>query len=415
MVSKILKKSTIILILLLLMYNNLLGSNILAKSRALTLEKGMNYPWLEEYWGGNPSINYMNYLNIRSSAGQAKLSSFKTQISLMSQMGFKTLRLPVSFDHWEDRKSPYNIDSVSYFMAIDSAIVWCNLYNMKLVIDYHHGNLYDGNFWNELPRVIELWKQIANRYKNTDPNKVFFELYNEPNGISTSNWKTAAQSIISVIRPILKNHTFILGANNWNSQYNMRDILVSDTNIIYTFHFYEPFLFTHQGASWVGGDVSTIGIPFPYDASRMPPKNPACVSSFGVSQYNGYKTQATCSNMYNSLNIAKTFSNTYNVPIWCGEWGTYKKYIPLNDRCTYTQCIKTHLDNLKIPFAYWEWNEDFSIFNNNIPSLNNIPMCMKSAMGIGQSLPCYMIIRVTHDSIIQTTHDSVIYVPCYHQ
>jgi hypothetical protein len=66
-----------------------------------------------------------------------------------------------------------------------------------------------------------------------------------------------------------------------------------------------------------------------------------------------------------------------NVPIWCGETGSYSEFVP-NDgsRCRYTECVKSNLDSLTIPYAYWEWDEGFSIFNGP-PSYTNIPECMK--------------------------------------
>ena len=47
-----------------------------------------------------------------------------------------------------------------------------------------------------------------------------------------------------------------------------------DDNLIYSFHFYDPFMFTHQGASWTDPSmVPLAGVPFPYGAgsdARVP-------------------------------------------------------------------------------------------------------------------------------------------------
>ena len=45
------------------------------------------------------------------------------------------------------------------------------------------------------------------------------------------------------------------------------------------------------------------------------------------------------------------------------------------------KCVKNNLDALYIPYAYWEWDATFSIFNG-YPSLANLPLCMQNAFDI---------------------------------
>jgi endoglucanase len=361
---------------------DLSSAQSVAWQRSNRLHDGINYSYLEQTGTGNPGINYMNYLN------WSLLPNVKTQIQLMQSMGFETLRLPVAFNNWEDGVAPYTIDSTRYFYAIDSILSWCYLYNMYLVIDYHNGNLYDYNFASELPRVIQLWKQIAARYATTDPDKVFFEFYNEPFNISTANWIAAADMFIDSIRPIIPNHTLIMGANNYNGLYEFYQMgVLPDTNIIYNFHFYEPMIFTHQGSYWSDPTTSTTLVPFPYNAATMPPINPLALPTIGWHPYDyyNYSTQGTCTALHNSLVLAKNWSQVHNVPIWCGEFGSYKLYAPPDgSRCRFTECVKDNLDLLGIPYALWDWGGWFSIFDGP-PSWANLSPCMQNALDIIQT------------------------------
>ena len=356
----------------------------LAWQRANQLKDGINYSYLDQYWLGTPGINYMDYLNF------SWLPNVKIQMQLMQSMGYETLRLPVAFNNWEDGVPPYTIDSTRYFYAIDSVLSWCYLYNMFLVIDYHFGNLYDWNYSSELPRVIELWKQIAARFAITDPNKVFFEFYNEPYNISNSNWRAAANMFIDSIRPIVPNHTLIIGANNYNGLYEFYPMgTFSDTNIIYNFHFYEPMIFTHQGSYWSDPTTSTTNVPFPYNPATMPPINPLAIPTIGWHPYDyyNYSSQGNCQALHTSLVLAKNFSLINNVPIWCGEFGSFNLYDPPDSsRCRYTECVKDNLDLLGIPYAIWDWNGWFSLFDGP-PSLTNMSTCMQIAMDIYQFPP----------------------------
>jgi hypothetical protein len=57
--------------------------------------------------------------------------------------------------------------------------------------------------------------------------------------------------------------------------YNSYDALAAlpeyaDPNLLYTFHFYDPYLFTHQGKTWGTPDMSGLrGVPFPFPKDNV--------------------------------------------------------------------------------------------------------------------------------------------------
>ena len=349
----------------------------IAWQRASSMGMGINLSWLENYWNGSKANDYQDYLDMSS------IASKKQQLSLMHELGFKTVRLPVSFDHWASHTAPYRIVKTQYFAAIDSILAWAKQYDLKVIIDDHHGSLDDSNHVKqELPRLVAIWQQVANRYKNTDPNKVFFELYNEPHNISDEAWKQCAVQLLKTVRSIAPRHTIIVGGESWNSISGLERLgPLPDDNIIYTFHFYDPFLFTHQGAQWAGTkETSNTGIPFPYDAASMPPLNPASKGTWGERNYKSYSSAGTAASLKKELESAKAFSERYKVPVFCGEWGSYKKYPDVASRARYMATIKGLLEELHIPFAYWEWDQSFSFFDGQ-PSLQNIPDELRKAWG----------------------------------
>lgn len=349
----------------------------LAWQRANRMGMGINLSWLENYWKGSPGDGYRDYLDLNSIAGKKK------DLALMHQLGFTTLRLPVAFSYWTSDKPPYKIKETKYFAAIDSVLKWAKQYPLKVIIDNHYGPLDDSvKVMEGLPEEVAIWQQVATRFKNTNPDDVFFELYNEPHDISDAQWKQCALQLIKVVHSIAPKHTIIIGGANWNS---IKGLLkmgeLPDNNIIYTFHFYDPFLFTHQGAEWAGVKAtSNIHIPFPYNAGAMPPMNSECLGTSGENNYKKYKQASSDTFLKKELQTVKEFSRKFNVPVFCGEWGSYKKYSDAESRCRYTMTIKTLLTTLHIPFAYWEWDQSFSFFNGK-PSLQNISGCMREAWG----------------------------------
>ena len=126
------------------------------------------------------------------------------------------------------------------------------------------------NYQSLQQRLIDLWTAIAQRYAD-EPTIIGFDLVNEPvvpqleNKEATRNqWRDLAQRIANGIRTVDQNHIIFVEclitwfnadnyqATDWNHM-SLEDtqVLIDDDNVVYEFHFYEPFLFTHQGADWL--------------------------------------------------------------------------------------------------------------------------------------------------------------------
>jgi endoglucanase len=336
-------------------------ARLIAFKRAKSLDNGISVSWLEQTWDKDVLIH--NRLKT-------------TDLELLKKLGFKSIRLPVAFEKFEDEQIP--IEQI--FSHIDNIVKQCSLYGLKLIIDYQYGNLNENNYLIETPRVIDVWLKLTKRYMHVGGDKLFFELYNEPLHMNPQIWKDAAYNMVTAIREIDQQRTLIIGASNYNSIYELsRFVRLADENIIYTFHFYEPFLFTHQGAEWVGDQESTIGVPFPYNAEKFPVINPKAKNTDGEKNFNEYPIDGNEQSVRDKLQIVKNWSEKYDVPIICGEYGVYNKYADLDSRCRYIKTVRTTLKMLNIPGILWDYNTNFSIFNGD-PSIENLPDCMKDAL-----------------------------------
>jgi len=366
--TSLITQSTILFMLIILVHAGMAKTNpsapnprLMAFSRAKSLDNGISISWYEQTW--NKDILAKNPL---------KPADFK----LLKQLGIKSLRLPVAFAYFESQKIPVE----KIFSHIDNFVEQCRVYGFRLIIDYHGGNLDDNTYVTETAKLVELWTKLTKRYHHVNHNDLFFELYNEPPHMDPQKWKDAAYNITTAIRKIDKERTLIIGASNYNSIYELsRFVRLADENVIYTFHFYEPFLFTHQGAEWIGAQESTTGIPFPYDAAHWPALNPKAKNTDGEKNYNKYHLDGNEQSIKDKLLIPKRWAAGYDVPILCGEYGVYKKYADPDSRCRYIKAVRQTLKSLNIPGMLWDYAGNFSIFSGE-PSMATLPDCMRDAM-----------------------------------
>jgi endoglucanase len=334
----------------------------LAFKRAKSLDNGISISWLEQTWAKD-IINNNGPTNV--------------DVELLKTLGFKSIRLPVAFSFFESR----NISADSVYNRIDKVVKLCHVYGMKLIIDYHYGEINDNNYLTETSKAINTWIKIARHYKTESPENLFFEIYNEPPHMNPQIWKDAAHNIVAAIRKVDKSRTLIVGASNYNSIYELsRFVRLADENIIYTVHFYEPFLFTHQGALWVGDQVATTGVTFPYIAEKFPVLNPKTKGTWGETNYYQYRTDGNEQSLIDKLLIVKKWATRYNIPLICTEYGVYNKYADQDSRCRYIKAVRQALQKLNIPGIMWDYNDNFSIFNGK-PSLQTLPDCMRNAIG----------------------------------
>ena len=325
------------------------GASATAWARGNALKKGFNTAnWLEAHW-----LLPFNAYPVANDYTRAKFSALKNA-------GFNFVRLPVIFERLGSQTVPYTLNTnQTAFYLVDSAITWANTFDLKLIIDNHHGpDMNDANFAANTPRICAVWKQLVQRYGYLDPNRFYFELYNEPNNITNANFRTVAQTAMDTIRKYNTTHTFIIGANGWNSGSGLANFdPITDQNVIYTFHNYDPYYFTHQGCSWTS--------PAYFPARAFPIGNDiADVRS-------------------NFINV-KSWSNYYNFPILMGEFGVASA-ADAASRCLWIDKMTHYADSLNFPYAYWDaknYADAFGFYPNGILTAANAIPCFKTAMGL---------------------------------
>lgn len=367
------QKSIFLLLMLFSFAGSLLAQSV-AQKRAGTLDAGMNISYLDNWWLGSKDKHFSDFAKPEEAAKREKM------FAGIAEAGFKTVRIPIDFGAWASLDAPYKWEKPGSLKNADNFVKWAVDNNLNAIIDLHHVE-FDGKVEGAAAteRVVWLWREIAERYKNTDPERIFFEIRNEPHDIKPEVWRTQAEEIIKAVRKIAPNHTLIVGFHDWNSRAALIESKpFADENIIYTFHYYDPFLFTHQGAAWSDEGLKLIKhIPFPSSKNKKIEKPEEVNGKWVGGLIDSYEEDSKAEKMFKDLKAAKDWSVKYNVPIFLGEFGSFSKNPTLEDRCRHAETVYSALGKLNIPNAWWEWDGGFNMFEKGT---TRIAPCMRDAV-----------------------------------
>ncbi len=367
------KRTTYLFLILLVGIQSIVAQSV-AQKRAERMQIGMNLSYLDNWWFGTKEKKYADFVKPTDAAKREKM------FAAIAEAGFKTVRIPIDFGAWANYEKPFRWENQDGLKTADSFVEWALKNNLNVIIDLHHTE-FDGSIKDAATteRVVWLWREIAARYKNTDPERVFFEIRNEPHDIKAEDWRAQAEAVIEAVRETAPKHTLIVGFHDWNSPTALLESKpFADQNIIYTFHYYNPFVFTHQGAAWAGKGLAEIkNVPFPFDEAR-PIRTPDAVKGkWEENLIKNYRADSSAEKIFAELKAVKDWSVKNGVPIFLGEFGSYGKYPTLADRCRHAETIYSALGKLKIPNAWWEWDGGFNMFGKGTIE---IAPCMRKAI-----------------------------------
>lgn len=294
----------------------------------------------------------------------------EADFACMKSMGIDVVRLPIHFDLLQKPKYTGRL-SISTLEQIDKVVALAEKYQIYLVLDDHSYNEESSNppsIKDMREHLTSVWQQVAARYKN-ESQYIIYEIINEPPYTSGNNWYKLQKEIVDLIRTYDKKHSIVVSCLDFSRIEKLVQMKpLDDNNLIYAFHYYEPHLFTHQGATWMGpGFAEASGIPFPYERSRFP-KLKVPENTWFKQLVTEYPQTGTVKYMENRVKKAVDWAAKYNVAIWCGECGIQAR-TQNPDRAAYNKILTDILAKYNIPYCTWGLDYQCGFFSKDEPGM----------------------------------------------
>ena len=190
----------------------------------------------------------------------------------MAEWGFNFARIPMDYRCWVPGTDPFAIDE-AVFEHVDRLIQFGDRYDLHISLNFHTAPGYCinprpllmENLWQNA-RTLEAfclhWRYVAMRYEGTPPERLSFDLVNEPPSVAddvmtVDDYVRVTRAATETIHGIDPQRLVI--ADGYNIGRTPCPELAGTPNLAQSTRGYDPHSISHYGAPWADG----LGFPTP--------------------------------------------------------------------------------------------------------------------------------------------------------
>jgi endoglucanase len=284
-------------------------------------------------------VNMGNHLEPPTEGAWGGRKIADDDFQIIAKAGFNTIRLPVRWSTHAGNTPPYAIDP-DYMKRVKHVVGNARAAGLNVILNSHHfDEIHSDPSDANIAKLAGMWAQIAAAFADQPNDKLWFEIENEPHDkFNDSNLLKVLVPALNEIRKSNPTRPVIIGGEFWSGIDSLKTLkLPDDPNIVPTFHYYEPFDFTHQGATWVN-PVPPTGRVYGSDADKAR-------LTKDVQKVRDY--------------IARTGKTPF-----MGEFGANGP-IPLDDRVKYQTAVRVAFDEVGIGMCAWGFTNTFPLYDSD--------------------------------------------------
>jgi endoglucanase len=292
------------------------------------------------------------------------------QLQALRSQDFTHIRLPL------DNRRLGAASGPAYVEAVYEQVIFLLSLGYTVSLDLHPdssiGKRFNQSQAAGIANLAEIWTPLARMARGIDPAKLALELLNEPE-IDQDDWMAAASQLVALLRPIIPDHTIVVGPSGPQRHETLSGMRpLADRNIVYAVHYYDPFLFTHQGATWgPPGDPLGLfkGLPFP--ATADDPENRKARNA--LSRANEDDAVQLLDNslsgswgeaaMTQAFNTMKEWSEANSRPVIINEFGVLSFAAPRKSRLAWLAMVNRLARERCLGWVHWDFKDGFGLID----------------------------------------------------
>ena len=323
-------------------------------ARTFTFKRGVNIShWLSQNAGARPyAADWFD----------------QEDVAWIAAQGFDHIRYPIDGREW--LKPDGSLDEAK-IVPFDRALEWTRARGLGAILDMHFlpGASFDPG--KEDVRVFtdpalqekcaDLWRRVAQRFASAGP-ELRFELLNEPIAKDNRQLNPFNARMLAAVRESNPTRVVYITSNMYGSFTTTKDLEVpADPNVAVTLHYYLPFVFTHQRASWARFPADMPPVRFPGkvpDLSKHIPADHFAASSSG--------TELTVADLDADFDKVAAWAREHarGHEIHIGEFGVYRP-ADADSKRAYLSALVGAAERNGFGWAVWDYQGGFAVRDQN--------------------------------------------------
>ena len=285
-------------------------------------------------------INMGNHLEPEREDGWGGKRIEAADFARIRAAGFDTVRIPVRWMNRSDPQPPHALDP-AWLARVSEVVDQALAADLNVILNSHHFNAVHEDPPAGAPWLAAVWRQIAAHFADRPIARLWFEIENEPHDkLGNANLVATLSPALAAIRETNPDRPVVIGGGNWSGIDSLATLeLPDDPHVHPTFHYYEPFDFTHQGAGWAG--------PVPKAHTR------------------DYGTPADARRLAADVAKLETYIARTGLTPFMGETGAYDRGTSLAGRIAYHKAVREAFAPTGIGICAWAYTNTFPFWDRH--------------------------------------------------
>lgn len=292
----------------------------------------------------------------------------------LRKAGMTHVRLPMPAEHIMPRFAS-KAEQDDRLRDLDRALTRLIPLGYYVSVDLHPGDRFNRLHREEpaaaMQEMKSAWTELARILRRHSTDRVFAELLNEPD-VDAARWQIELEELATLVRQLLPRTTIIVGPVNWQRADSLPDFRpLSDLNVVYAIHFYDPMAFTHQG-HWDRNDPLHSIRELPYPVRADDPR----VQDLRKQLRDEGKTKplelldraiaasADAKGVDKWLEPAAAWQQQFSRPLIINEFGVLKASAPAESRLRWLSSVTTYARQHCWGWTHWELEHGFGLVDD---------------------------------------------------